>query len=115
MTLAMQFYLGYVDDNTNQYDTRAAKLICLAGKSQCILEHTDTMMEIMTDEMQANMKIAMKHQNDIIRIIWWINKAISFIKPYVGLCVRWVCVDNEKEKNYYQPGKVFKYQNITSS
>lgn len=61
------------------------------------------------------MKIADQHQQDIIRIIWWINKAISFIRPYVGLCVRWVYIENQREKDYYQPGKIFKYQNITSA
>ena len=69
----------------------------------------------MSKEFKSNVHIVGKNQEDITRINWWLNKAISFIKPYVGLCVRWVCIENEKEKNYYQPGKIFKYQNITSS
>ena len=31
MTLAMQFYLGYFDDASGNYDTRGGRLISLAG------------------------------------------------------------------------------------
>ena len=44
----------------------------------------------MDAEVQNNAKIVSKNYDHIVRIIWWINKAISFIRPYLGLCVRWV-------------------------
>lgn len=69
----------------------------------------------MDEEVKANAEIVKKNQDNLIRIIWWINKAISFIRPYVGLCIRWVFINNDKERDYYQPGKIFKYRNITSS
>lgn len=84
MALAMQFYLGYFDEGSKQVDSRGGRLISLAGIT------TANAVAMMDKEVKANAEIVSKNQDNIIRIIWWINKAISFIRPYVGLCVRWV-------------------------
>lgn len=89
MTLAMQFYLGYFDDASGNYDTRGGRLISLAG-NQNLVTQEQTALASMDAEVQANAAIVNKNYEHIVRIIWWINKAISFIRPYVGLCVRWV-------------------------
>jgi len=36
MTLAMQFYLGYFDDSSGNYDTRGGRLISLAGNQNLV-------------------------------------------------------------------------------
>lgn len=68
-----------------------------------------------TEEMKENVKICEKVQNDLARITWWIYKSIALIKPYVGNCKRWITINNQKEIEYYQPGKIFKFQNLTST
>lgn len=46
-------------------------------------------------------------------IQWWLNRAISYIKPYIGEVVRYVQIDQENQLKYYQPGKVFQWVNFT--
>lgn len=91
MTLAMQFYLGYIDETNNQQDMRGGKLISLAGKDYEVCAQYDP----------VNVKIVQENEEDLQRIIWWINRAISYVTPYVGMCVRWVNIQNEIEQNYY--------------
>ena len=40
-------------------------------------------------------------------IQWWLNRAISYIKPYIGECTRFVQIDSLNELKYYDCGKIF--------
>jgi len=47
---------------------------------------------------------------------WWLNKALTKLKIYKGECLRYVRVKNKrKEWIYYQPGKIFRFQNMISA
>lgn len=48
--------------------------------------------------------------NDEIQ--WWLNKAISQIGPLMGECKRWVQIDEQRQLDYYNAGKVFQWVNF---
>ena len=50
-----------------------------------------------------------------MEITWWINRALAFIKPYRGKCLRKTSFSSDAERAYYQPGKIFRFQNIVSA
>ena len=41
------------------------------------------------------------------KVLWWINRAIKFIKPIKCNCHRSVISENQKEYDYYTIGKIF--------
>ena len=64
---------------------------------------------------QKALKIFKECQDSAHCIIWWINRALAFIKPYRGKCTRKITCSGEIERKYYQPGKIFRFQNIISA
>ena len=64
---------------------------------------------------QKNLRIFRECQDSAQCIIWWINRALAYIKPFRGNCTRKIKCSGEIELNYYQPGKIFRFQNIISA
>lgn len=50
-------------------------------------------------------------------ILWWLNKAMTFIRPEVpNVYTRMIKVDeNDPILNYFQAGKVFQWRNFSSA
>ena len=46
---------------------------------------------------------------------WWINRALIKLKKHRGKCTRKLKITNQKERNYYQIGKVFRTQKVISA
>jgi len=63
----------------------------------------------------ANAFTAPQLQKQISEIKWWIVQALVLLKDYKGRCTRRVKIENQRELEYYQPGKVFRFKNIISA
>ena len=50
-----------------------------------------------------------------MHVAWYINRALSFIRPYKGECCRKTKLSGDAERKYYKPGKIFRFQNIISA
>ena len=64
---------------------------------------------------QKNLKIFKECQDSAQCIIWWINRALAYLEPFRGKCTRKIQCTGPIERNYYQPGKIFRFQNIISA
>ena len=54
-------------------------------------------------------------KRELSHICWWINKALAFLHNERCLCVRKLYINSQKERDYYQPGKVFRMKSFTSA
>lgn len=48
-------------------------------------------------------------------IQWWLTRAISFVKPYIGEVTRYLQIDQPNQLAYYAPGKVFQWVNFCTA
>lgn len=60
-------------------------------------------------------EIINKHKEEIKEISWWLNRAIAFVRPYIGECCRKTNWSSDAERDYYKPGKIFRFQNIIAA
>lgn len=60
-------------------------------------------------------RIIKKCKKEFREVHWWIYQALAFLRPYRGECCRKTYVKDENEINYYEPGKIFRFKNITSA
>ena len=54
-------------------------------------------------------------RSELFEISWWINRALILALPYKGQCTRIIKITNQTEKNYFEMGKIFRFQNIISA
>lgn len=54
-------------------------------------------------------------QAELKEVAWWLGRALKAAYRYRGQCTRKVKVSNQNEKEYYQLGKIFRFQNIVSA
>ena len=54
--------------------------------------------------------------NESREILWWLNKAMSFIRPEVpNIYTRMVKIEDSDILKYFQAGKVFQWRNFSSA
>lgn len=65
-------------------------------------------------EYQAEQELFKECERDFDKILYWIYRALSFVPPYIGPCVR--KIDMEQDQiDYFTPGKIFRFRSITSA
>lgn len=108
--LAIQFYLGNFHNTENDtvmhvhpHSQSASSLLALAQQTQEV-----------ANVRQSNELIG-RFKNNLKELHWWIERALLQVQPFSGLCIRKLKVTNEVELNYYQIGKVFRFQNVISA
>lgn len=108
--LAVLFYLGYfereVDGQVDSFvDLRGCNILAVIQQTNSFGHHSNLTHD----------SILISCKNELDTIAWWINKGLQLIKAHRGECTRLVYVQSQKEKEYYQPGKVFRTQNVISA
>lgn len=104
-----------------EIDRRGGQLMA-RGKQNDIINKdvqstTDTIsVSVYKNNQEREDAILFKQLSESFKcIIWWINRSLAYIRPYRGVCTRKTVFSGEVEKKYYNPGKIFRFQNIISA
>jgi len=68
------------------------------------------------EEMPEDLKkVYTECKDEFDELVWFVNRAIQSADKFEGVCASPAVVKAESELAYYQPGKIFRFQNIINA